>query len=379
MPCFLFGMRKNMSILRIAGIDIRLHLSWWIILILLSWSLSSSFFPALLPDKSMATYWSMGIIAAILLFVSVLLHELSHAFVAKAKKIRVESITLFFFGGVASINDEDMKPGTEFIMALAGPLFSLLLGGVFYAIHTFNGNEIITAVSAYLYQINLIVAIFNIVPGFPLDGGRALRAVLYKYYQDLTKATRIASLTGKFFAGALVVLGIAGLFTGLANGLWFMLLGGFLYFLAGAGYEQVVVRETLRRFLVKSIMRKKHEAIDPEMKWSDFLQEYAAAEEEVYVVENRLFKGLLDLRRIEAMPREMQEITTVQQLAVPLAEIKSVTEKDTLYTVFTRCQEQGLEVLPVIDKNKMIGLVSKAAVMQQLMREIKFGARKGKG
>src|SRR3989344_5217711 len=166
-------MRGTTKLFRIFGIDVQLHFSWWLIFIFLSWSLSASFFPSYFPDQQTSTYWIMGVLSALLLFASVLLHELSHSLVAKAKKIKVESITLFFFGGVASIDDEDLKPSTEFLMAVAGPLFSLFLFGVFYLVYALNGNTFWTAISFYLYQLNLILAIFNLVPGYPLDGGRA--------------------------------------------------------------------------------------------------------------------------------------------------------------------------------------------------------------
>src|SRR3989344_4445971 len=204
-------MRGAMKLFRIFGIDVQLHFSWWFVFALLAWSLSSSFFPQYFPGFENKTYWFMGIISVLLLFLSVLLHELSHSLVAKAKKIKVDSITLFFFGGVASIDDEDIKPSAEFLMSIAGPLFSLLLFGIFYLIYSLNGNIFWTAITFYLYQLNLILAIFNLVPGYPLDGGRAFRAILHAYYKDLSKATRIAARGGKLFAAVLIFMGIVGL------------------------------------------------------------------------------------------------------------------------------------------------------------------------
>src|SRR3990167_1085865 len=205
-------MNGTTTIFRVSGIEVRIHYSWWIIFVLLSWSLATAFFPLHFPGLTKIEYGGMGIISALLLFCSVLLHELSHSLVAKAKKIQVKSITLFFFGGVAGITKEDMKPSSEFQMAIAGPLFSLLLGTVFYFIYKLDVNGFWTAITFYLYQLNFTLGIFNLIPGFPLDGGRAFRAILYAYFKDLTKATRIAAGVGKLFAVVLIMLGIVGLF-----------------------------------------------------------------------------------------------------------------------------------------------------------------------
>src|SRR3989344_6139528 len=174
-------MDRSTKIARLFGINIYLHYSWWIIFVLLAWSLATQYFPQFYPEFSPKTNWSIGILSALLLFVSVLLHELSHSLVARIYKIKVDSITLFFFGGVAGIDREDLKPRSEFFMAIAGPLFSFLLAGLFYLLYRLDGNSLLTAVSAYLYQLNLVLGLFNLVPGFPLDGGRAFRALLYGY------------------------------------------------------------------------------------------------------------------------------------------------------------------------------------------------------
>ncbi len=185
----------------------------------MSWSLATSYFPQFYPGFTTNIYWSWGIVSALLLFVSVLLHEFSHSLVAISKKIKVESITLFFFGGVAGITKEDIKPSTEFFMAIAGPLFSFFLAGVFYLIALWDVYLLVTPVVSYLAQLNLILGIFNLIPGYPLDGGRAFRAILYGYYKDLRKATKIAASVGKFFAAVLIVLGFFSLFNGIGNGL----------------------------------------------------------------------------------------------------------------------------------------------------------------
>jgi Zn-dependent protease len=378
-------MRGTTKLFRIFGIDIKLHFTWWFVFVLLAWSLSVSFFPALCQGKfpgfthdctgiTTIVYWYMGIAASLLLFVSVLLHELSHSLVAKAKRIKVESITLFFFGGVAGITKEDMKPSSELQMAIAGPLFSLFLGGIFFLIYKFNGQILfIEAISFYLFQLNLILAIFNMVPAFPLDGGRAFRAILYWYYKDLRKATKIAVAGGKFFAGFLFFLGIFGLISGNGAGLWFIFLGGFLYFIAGVSYEQVVLREVLHEISVKELMEKKISKLSPEMEFSKFVKKYANKDREVFVVKGKGFTGLLDLKKIEKMPKKMQELIKLKQISMPLHQIKSLRRDDNAYTAFKKFAQQRLDVLPVVENDKFLGLVSRKLIMHRLVWEMKFG------
>ncbi len=364
---------RSSTLFRIFGIDIKLHFSWWFIFILLAWSLSGSYFPEVLPERTAITYWIMGLIAALLLFISVLLHELSHSLVATMKKIRVESITLFFFGGVAGISDEDMKPGTELQMALAGPLFSLLLGGIFSVITTINGNAIITAITSYLSQLNFTLAIFNLLPGFPLDGGRAFRAILYWYYKDLRKATYIASFGGKFLAGILFFVGIFGMISGAGNGLWFILLGGFLYFLAGMSYEQVLVKQVLSAVPVSKIMNKKFPVLSAEMKFAAFVHRHSSKEPDAFIVRGKNFRGILDIQRMEVVPAALPNATSLEQLALPLSSIKTLTSRDTAYTAFKYFNEYNVGILPVMENGKLKGVVSRRAVMHQLMWGMKFG------
>lgn len=366
-------MKSSATLFRLFGIDIKLHFSWWFILILLSWSLSGTYFPQILPGMNVFLYWAMGIAAALLLFISVLLHELSHSLVAQAKRIKVESITLFFFGGVAGISDEDMKPSVELQMALAGPIFSLFLGAIFYTITAFNINSIITAITSYLSQLNFTLAIFNLIPGFPLDGGRALRAILYWHYKDLRKATYIASMGGKFLAGVLIFLGIFGMVGGAGNGLWFILLGGFLYFLAGMSYEQVLIKQILSQIPVSQIFTSRFIALPAQMKFADFVRKYSSVEQDTFVVKGRKFRGILDIHRVDVMPVSLQKITSLEKVAIPLSPIRTLMLKDTAYTAFKYFNEYNVGLLPVMEKGKVRGVVARKAVMNRLVWGMKCG------
>jgi len=286
-------MNGTTTIFRVSGIEVRIHYSWWIIFVLLSWSLATAFFPLHFPGLTKIEYGGMGIISALLLFCSVLLHELSHSLVAKAKKIQVENITLFFFGGVAGITTEEMKPSTEFLMALAGPVFSFVFSGISYVLFLAKIQIYITTIAFYLYQINFVLALFNLLPGYPLDGGRAFRALLSYYYKDLKKATRIAVKGGKIVASSLIILGIWSFFTNSGSGLWFIILGGFLYFIAGLSYEQVILREVLKPILVEEVIIKKCPVVDAEMKIGDFVTKFRKENQQVFFVKSKTFQGIL--------------------------------------------------------------------------------------
>ena len=348
-------MRGGTKVMKIFGIDVKLHYSWWFIFILLSWSLSASFFPHFFPDYDTKTYWLMGVISSLLLFVSVLLHELSHSLVAKTKNIKVESITLFFFGGVAGISSEEMKPSSEFQMAIAGPLFSLVLAGIFYLIYINDGNSIVTAITFYLYQLNLILAVFNLVPGYPLDGGRAFRAILYAYYKDLKKATKIAAGFGRFFAGFLIVLGIFGMFTGTGGGLWFVLLGGFLYFIAGISYDQVVLKGILEKVKVEKIFDRNISTVSGEMNFLEFFKKYSNSVNTVYLVKGKNFTGIFDLELVQPIPLNLQKKLKLRNISIPLKKIESVNSNDNVYKAFEKLSKQKLNVIPVMRNGKFEG------------------------
>lgn len=369
-------MKGSIKLFRIFGIEIKLHFSWWLIFALLAWNLSSYFFPSFYPQLSTKAHWFMGIIASLLLFVSVFLHELSHSLVAQAKKIKVENITLFFFGGVAGITEEKMKPTQEIALALAGPFFSLFLAFLFFLIFKFNSSLILQGIVFYLYQLNLLLAIFNLVPAYPLDGGRVLRAVLYAYYGDLKKATYRAAQGGKFFAGFLIFLGFFSLIIWKTPGLWFILLGGFLYFIAGVSYEQVVVREVLSQINLKNILEKKFPFLKPETLFSQALKKSFFEGQDVFIIQKKKkFLGILDLKKISS--RQLSKGTKrkkVKELMLSSSQIKPLNFKSTGYQAFRSLLAQDLEMLPIIEKSQIKGVVSRKRLVHYLILNLRFSS-----
>lgn len=367
-------MRGSKRIFTIFGIDVKLHYSWWFVFALLAYALSTGFFPHYYEGLSGVAYWSMGITASFLLFFSVLLHELTHALVARFKKINVESITLFFFGGVAELPSEDMKPWTEFWMALSGPLFSLSLGGLFLLIHLINGNVYVTAITFYLYQLNFILAIFNLLPGYPLDGGRVFRAVLTMILKDLKKATYIASKGGKVVGGALALLGILVIVSGAWNGLWFVFLGGFLWFIAGLSYEQVLMKEVLSKVSLDKIVKKKYSHFSPEMSFNKVINKYSLTGEERFVVKKGgKFLGIVDLTRIGKLDKKTWSKVMIRSVMIPAGSIKILAEKDNPYTALRKMTQQNLHLLPFFKKGKLIGVVEEKDLKHQLVMKLKYG------
>ena len=234
----------------IFGFEIRVDLSWFLIFFLILWSLTESLFPRIYPELSEIAYLLMGVLGTLLFFVSIIAHELAHSLVAKVKGIPVEGITLFLFGGISRTRMDAETPGDEFQIAGVGPLVSLILAGLFALIAWLGRGAswtvAVTGVARYLASINLLLAIFNLLPGFPLDGGRLFRAVVWKITGDFKKATRIASWGGQFLAYIIIALGFVQLFNGnFLSGCWWILIGWFLANAAEMSYQQHLIRTGL--------------------------------------------------------------------------------------------------------------------------------------
>jgi Zn-dependent protease len=232
--------RHTIPIGRILGIPIELDYSWFLIAVLVTWPLAVSYYPARLKDGTAAEYWAMGIVTAILYFVSIILHELAHSWVATQYKVRVDRITLFVFGGVSQIVGEPSSASAEFLIAVVGPLTSLALGGLFFYSERFlSGLPPVLEIAKYLALINALLGFFNLIPGFPLDGGRVFRAIVWGINKNFRRATLIAASTGRFFGFLFIVLGVGTVLRGeVFNGLWIAFIGWFLESAAGAQVQQ---------------------------------------------------------------------------------------------------------------------------------------------
>ncbi|MGJ3253631.1 MAG: site-2 protease family protein, partial [Elainellaceae cyanobacterium] len=265
----------------ILGFEIRIDLSWLLIFSLILWTLTANLFPANYPGLSESTYIIMGVTGTILFFVSLVIHELSHSVVARAKGIPVEGITLFAFGGVSRTRMDAESPGDEFQIAGIGPLTSLILAGVSALVWYLGRNAglgvAILGVAAYLAWINTLLAVFNLLPGFPLDGGRLFRSIVWRFTNNLKTATRVASIGGRVLGYGLIFFGFWQLFSpgpNLIGGLWLVLIGWFLNNAAEVSYQDLVVRMALEGLRVRDVMTLEPETIPSSLNLQELVDQY---------------------------------------------------------------------------------------------------------
>ncbi len=348
-------MMNSYRIARIAGIDIRIHTTWVLVFILFTWSLSRGLFPEL--GFSQAESWLAGILTTVFLYISVIVHELSHSLVSKSEGSAVDSITLFFFGGVASIGPENLKPGSEFRMAIAGPIMSFIISGAFFVIYSFLPSSLISAITEYLFRANLMLGIFNLAPGFPLDGGRILRSMLWKFTGDLKKATRIASYVGMGL-GYLMMAGGFALMLSQGFGLWYILLGAFLVFLAKAGYSEVLFKEELEKMDPSSVIARQP-LINPAMTLQEFMWWTIEQDSVVGVAKDRSFY-IVDAQEVKQVPQELWNQSTVKDI---MKKVSPVSVKNSLFRIFSDMRRNGWKAVPVTRNSRYVGVIREADIM----------------
>jgi Zn-dependent protease/predicted transcriptional regulator len=359
----------HIQIARVIGIPIYLHFSWLIIFGLIAWTLSTGYFPAQSPDLPAASYWAKGLVASLLFFVSILLHELAHAVVARRQGLRTRSITLFVFGGVAQLEKDPRDGRAEFWMAAAGPVASLALAGLFYALASlpFLGPSA-AAVAKYLALINLLLALFNLVPAFPMDGGRLLRGALWGPLGK-ARATRIASGAGTLFAFLLIFAGVFSLLRGDSlGGLWYILIGWFIKDASLSSYQQVRLDEALRGVTVRDAMVQAVATIPGSGSVAEAAREYfmRTGYGSYPVTRGEAVVGLLCLKDILRLSAEEREATSVQGAMRPLTD-ELVTDPDVpLPEVISRMAQAGTARLLVMHGERLAGLLTMNGVIRRL-------------
>jgi Zn-dependent protease len=383
-------MRSGFRLARIFGIQVRIDWSWLLILLLVTWSLGSSF-GQVHPNWGPATVWGVALFAALLFFTSVLLHELAHSLVARARGIPVQSITLFLFGGVSSIQHDPDSPGVEFVMAIVGPLTSLVIGIVLLLVATPHVRVITSATSAtqglaqlgplptillWLGTINVVLGIFNMVPAFPLDGGRVLRSILWGISGNLRSATRWASWLGQAIAWLMIVAGIAMVFgvhipyfgTGLLNGLWLALIGWFLNNASSQSYQQIVVHDILEGVSVERMMRTDPPTVPPDSSVSSLVHDHVMGTDEAGfpVMDGDRLVGIVTIDDVRAIPRDEWETTTVRDIMTPFDKLITVRPNDDGAVALDRLTQNDVRQLPVVSGSSLVGLLRRRDIMQWL-------------
>ncbi len=373
-------MRSTFRLFRVAGIDIGIHYTWIFIFIFFSWTLAQIYFPQQFPGWSTATYWITGVIAALLIFVSVLLHELAHSLVARTRGIPVHSITLFILGGVSNLEEEPEKPKAEFAMAIVGPLTSLVLAVIFWGLSQLPPDKTtpLTAILSYMAIINLFLGIFNLLPGFPLDGGRVLRSILWGSTGSLVRATNIAARVGQFFGWALIGLGIFLMISvSLFNGLWIAFIGWFLNSSADASRKEITLRERLSHIKVRELIGPIPETITPEttvakMVSNIFSKKHGRA---VPVCQDNRLIGIITITDVKAIPQEKWSGTPVAQI-MTRDPLYTVSPEDNLNVVMKILTQHDINQVLIKQQGQCTGLLSRADIIRHLQLTQELGLPK---
>ncbi len=361
-------LRGGIPIGKAFGISLRLHYSWFFIFALVTWALAGSYFPSTYPTWSLSARIAAGLITSVLFFASVLVHELMHSIVAQRQGIPVQSITLFIFGGVSQITSEPKQPGDEFRMAIVGPLSSLVIGGILLGVYyqwrtvdTFSA-QFITAIAYWLGYINLVLGIFNLIPGFPLDGGRVLRSLIWWRSRNLTSATRIASNVGRAVGFIFIFVGIWFIFRGSwINGIWLALIGWFLESAAVGSYQQLLMQEMLKGHVASEVMSGDCVVVPPDMTIDHLVNGniLTSGRRCFPVGSGSQIMGLMTLHNVKAVPREQWSTETVREAMTPFDKLKWVRPDEELSSVLRILTQDNINQVPVVQDNKIIGMVSR--------------------
>jgi Zn-dependent protease len=344
-----------------------LDYSWFLIFGLLTWMLAGSYYPEEFKNWSPMLYWLTGAVTAIMLFVSVLLHELGHSMVALRYKIPVRSITLFIFGGVAQIGAEPPSAGAEFFIAIAGPLVSLAVAIFFYAVQPLvAGIEPLWGVAKYLAYINLALMLFNLIPGYPLDGGRVFRAIVWAVTKNMRRATLIAANVGRFFGFLFIFVGVWQVLIGnFADGLWIVFIGWFLDNAATGQAQYVTFQSLLKGYKVVQAMSNRCVAVPADLTLQQLVDEHilSGSQRCLLVTRGKDTVGLMTLHRIKEVPRTEWATTTAAQVMIPLEKLKRIDADADLWASFQEMDRDGVNQLPVTQGSRVTGMLRREDVI----------------
>lgn len=359
------------------GIDILVQWSWLFIFTLVTWSLAAGYFPDAYPQWDDATRWLVGLATSLLFFGSVLVHELSHSLVARSRGIPVVSITLFVFGGVSSLGSEPRTARDEFVTAVVGPLASFALAALFGVVWLgarAAGVEPLQAMTGYLATINVSLGVFNLLPGFPLDGGRVLRSIVWLRGRNLITATRIAAYSGRVVAALMIGLGIATLLIGGGfGGLWFALIGWFLWNAATSSYQDTVLDQGLRGLTVESLVDYNVPEVPASQPLDIFLHDTVlATNRRAFLVmdEGNRLAGLVTLSDIRNIPKLAWTTTPVAAVMTPTDRLFVVDTRTELQAALRLMVEHDLNQLVVLEKGVPVGLVTRSTILSAVQRRL---------
>jgi len=359
----MFG--KRLRLFKLLGFEVRIDWSWIIIAILIAWSLSTGLFPFHYKNLSTQTYWLMGIVGAAGLFLSIIAHEFCHSLVARKYDLPMKGITLFIFGGVAEMGEEAPSPKAEFMMAAAGPLSSIVIALIFYGIYTVGKggfSEPINGVVGYLASINAILAGFNLVPAFPLDGGRMLRAALWGWKNNIRWATRVSANLGSGFGVFMIIFGVFHVLSGnFIGGMWWFLIGMFIQGAAKASYQQLVTRRALQGEPVERFMKTEIVSVQPSISLQELIEDYVYRHHfkmfPVVQDSNKLL-GCVTTKQVKDTPREEWSKKKVEDVATRCSEKNTIHPKADAVKALSRMKRNGTSRLMVTEGDKIVGIIA---------------------
>lgn len=373
----------RVTLFRLLGFAVRVDASWLLLAFFITWSLARGYFPGLLPGRSLATYWWMGAAGALGLFISILLHEFSHSLVARRYGLPIRGITLFIFGGVAEMETEPPSAKSEFLMAIAGPIASLVIGALCYlgslsASTTVSGP--VDAVLHYLGVINIVLGVFNLAPAFPLDGGRVLRAALWQWHGDLRRATRISASIGRGFGAWLIIMGVFSALAGnLLGGVWWFLIGLFLMQSAAASYQHVLLRQVLEGERVRRFMTAGPTSVPAEATVAHLVEDYIYRHDyKVYpVLQDGRPVGCIHTGQVKTVPRDEWERRTVSELMQPLGADNTIEADADALQALARMTRSDNSRLLVMEGGTLVGVIALKDLLQFF--HLKVDLEEGRG
>lgn len=371
----MFGAR--ITLFKLFGFEVRIDASWILIAILITWSLARGVFPVYNPNFSAATYWILGVIGALGLFASIVVHELSHSLVARRFGLSMKGITLFLFGGVAEMDEEPSTPKAEFFMAIAGPLASIAIGFIFLGLLALGRNrwpQPPLLILSYLGSINLILAVFNLIPAFPLDGGRVFRSILWGWKKNLRWATRIASTVGSGFGLVLIFIGILSVIAGgLIGGIWWVLIGLFLRSASKMSYQSMLIRGALEGEPVKKFMTPDPITVSPDTTVDHLVEDF------IYRYHFQIFPVTNDskpltcvnVKDVKHLPKNEWSDHKVAELARPCSSNDTIMADDDAIKALALMNRTGNNRLMVVDNGgKLLGMVAMRDLLKFLTLKI---------
>jgi len=386
-------LKGGFRIFKIFGIDINLDWSWIFIFLLITWNLAAGVFPQMHPDWPSALNWSVALAASILFFASLLAHEMAHSLVAKSRGLPVKSITLFLFGGVSNLEHEPESASTELIMAIVGPLTSIVLGLLFFFLGTaltgagISMNDLakanpISTLLLWVGPINIVLGVFNLVPAFPLDGGRVLRSIIWGATGNLKKASRLAAGVGQVIAWIFIITGISMAFgmkvpllgSGFIGGLWLAFIGWFLNNAAAASYQQVLVHDLLQGVPVTRLMRSNTPTVALDTTVSELVHDHMMSNDEQCfpVIDGDIMQGLVCFDDVRRLPRDQWDMTPVSRIMTPTERLEIVTPQADATEALNRLSTKDVRQVPVLENGHLLGILRRRDILRYLQLQ---GAR----